>query len=64
MGTMSKGSEHEAQLGLTEHGSSGHVWETHTHAHTKPLKGQEWTPRRVWNGGQTWRRGRGSEFKE
>lgn len=33
MGTMSKGSEHRAQLGLTEHGSSGHVWETHTHTH-------------------------------
>lgn len=55
MGTMSKGSEQRAQLGLTEHSSSGYVWESrthmhmHTHAHaharSKPLKGQEWSPR-------------------
>lgn len=44
MGTMSKGSEHWAQLALTEHSSSGLVWETrshtnaHEHTHTRPLK--------------------------
>lgn len=63
---MSKGSEHKVQLALTEHSSSGLVWETlpHTHTHAHLLKRQEWDPMRVWNGGQTLRRGRSSKSKE
>lgn len=61
-----KGSEHEAQLALTDQGSSGLVWEIHTHAQTnvrptrthvcKPLKIGTLGPHAGQNAGQASRK--------